>query len=93
MQNKDYGGLEGRIGFVYGSFSVVTAVWCFFFLPETGKRSLEELDELFDKRVPTLKFGKYNTSGFGAQLAEIEGVAHDVDAGTLKKAHVGLDEA
>ncbi|KAL4791605.1 major facilitator superfamily domain-containing protein [Aspergillus venezuelensis] len=58
MQNVGYGGLEGRIGFVYGSFSVATAVWSFFLLPETGKRSLEELDKLFERRVSTRGFSR-----------------------------------
>lgn len=33
----------------------------FFFVPETKGRSLEQLDELFDKKVPTRKFAAYVT--------------------------------
>ncbi|KAH8884126.1 putative transporter [Thozetella sp. PMI_491] len=77
MQDAGYGNLGGRVGFIYGSFSVVAAVWCLFFLPETGSRSLEELDELFEARVSVWNFSKYQTSGFGAQIAVVEGAAVD----------------
>lgn len=77
MQDEGYGNLGGRVGFVYGSFSVVAALWCLFFLPETGSRSLEELDELFEARVSVWKFSKYRTSGYGAQIAEVEDAAAD----------------
>jgi SP family sugar:H+ symporter-like MFS transporter len=30
-------------------------------IPETRGRSLEQLDELFENKVPTLKFSKYVT--------------------------------
>lgn len=76
IQDAGYGNLKGKVGFVYGSFSVAAAIWCLFFLPETGKRSLEELDELFENRVSVWKFSRYQTSGFGAQLAEIEDGSH-----------------
>lgn len=72
MQDADYGNLGARIGFVWGGFSVVAALWTFFYLPETGSRSLEELDELFLAGVSVWKFRKYQTSGFGAQQAEVE---------------------
>jgi hypothetical protein len=34
-------------------------VFFFFFLPEMKDRSLEELDELFQNRVPVRSFAKY----------------------------------
>ncbi|EMC94423.1 hypothetical protein BAUCODRAFT_35650 [Baudoinia panamericana UAMH 10762] len=63
MQNPGYGDLGGKVGFVYGSFSVVAAVWVALFLPEMKGRSLEELDELFAKKVPTFRFGAYKLEG------------------------------
>ncbi|KAL4944639.1 hypothetical protein BDV06DRAFT_220043 [Aspergillus oleicola] len=93
MQNPGYGGLEGRIGFVYGSFSVVTAIWSFFFLPETGKRSLEELDELFERRVSTRSFSVYRTQGVDKGVVEGEEVTLEdgqrkVPATTVKKGSI-----
>ncbi|KAL2672680.1 hypothetical protein Neosp_013394 [[Neocosmospora] mangrovei] len=72
MQDKGYAGLEGRIGFIYGGFSFVAAVWAFFELPETGFRTLEELDELFQNKVPTRQFKNHVTIGISAELAEAE---------------------
>lgn len=34
--------------------------WMFFFLPETKDRTLEELDEIFEARVPARKFQGYH---------------------------------
>jgi MFS transporter, SP family, sugar:H+ symporter len=72
LQDAGYGNLGGRVGFVYGGFSVVAAIWCFFFLPETRGRSLEELDELFAAKVSVWRFSSYKATGAGAQLAEVE---------------------
>jgi Na+/melibiose symporter-like transporter len=36
-----------QVGFIFGSLTFVGLIWTYFYLPETGGRSLEELDELF----------------------------------------------
>lgn len=77
LQNEGYGNLQGKIGFIWGSFSLVSALWAFLFLPELKGRSLEELDELFEKRVSVLKFGKYRTTGYGARITKIEEMGRD----------------
>lgn len=79
MQNAEEGGLEGKVGFVYGGFSVFALVWALFFLPETGRRSLEELDELFRDKVSVWQFSKYETVGYGSQVAKIENHEKVVD--------------
>jgi MFS transporter, SP family, sugar:H+ symporter len=38
---------------------LIAAVWVFFFLPEVKGRSLEEIDEMFEQRLPARKFRKY----------------------------------
>lgn len=72
IQDAKYGNLGGYIGFLYGSFSFTAAIWAFLFCPETGFRSLEELDELFQNHVSVWRFRTYETSGFGAELAQVE---------------------
>ncbi|KAL3463482.1 hypothetical protein BJX64DRAFT_287231 [Aspergillus heterothallicus] len=76
IQDEGHAGLEGRIGFIWGGFSVLAFVWAFLVVPELKGRSLEELDELFENSVPTLKFSKHECSGYGAQLTVAEEVAH-----------------
>jgi hypothetical protein len=85
IQDPEEGNLGTGIGFIYGGVSMLCVLWCIFFLPETGFRSLEELDELFEKRVSVWKFRKYATSGFGAQQAQVEkGLAVDHKTAQLK---------
>ncbi|KAF2031073.1 MFS general substrate transporter [Setomelanomma holmii] len=68
IQDKDYGNLGDRIGFIWAAFSFVTVVWVFFFVFEMKGFSIEQLDFLYDSRVPTLKFKGYN---FGSQTAVV----------------------
>lgn len=92
IQDAGYGNLQGKIAFVWGAGSVIAAVWAYFVLPELKGRTLEELDELFQKHISVLDFGKYQTSGAGATLAVIEGLAHQVDDKTAALvAAKGLD--
>lgn len=72
MQDSGYGNLQGKVGFVYGSFSVVAAVWVAFVLPEMKDRALEELDEMFARGVSTSQFGSFRTEGLGAAIIGVE---------------------
>jgi len=72
MQDEGYGNLQGKVGFVYGSFSVIAAIWVVFVLPEMKDRALEELDEMFAKGVSTFKFGSFQTEGLGAAIIGVE---------------------
>lgn len=47
-------------------------VFVYFFLPETKDRSLEELDEMFQHKVPTRQFRKYMCTGLGVQIRNLE---------------------
>ncbi|KAJ5657138.1 Major facilitator superfamily domain general substrate transporter [Penicillium longicatenatum] len=75
IQDARYGNLGRKIVSLYGSFSFLAAIWTFLFCPETGFRSLVELDELFQNHVSVWRFQKYETSGFGAELAQVEQVS------------------
>ncbi|KAI1342309.1 putative transporter [Xylariaceae sp. FL0016] len=70
------GNLQQRVGFVYGSFSVIAVVFVFFFVPELKGRSLEELDEMFQAGVPARKFRDYRTEGIGARITALQDGAH-----------------
>lgn len=48
-----------KIEFLYGGISVFSLIWCIFRLPETKGRTFEELDILFERKVPARKFKKY----------------------------------
>jgi hypothetical protein len=44
---------------LWASFSFFTIAWTYFVLPEMKGHSLEQLDFLFNNRVPTHKFKTY----------------------------------
>ncbi|KAK6072591.1 hypothetical protein SCUP234_09141 [Seiridium cupressi] len=84
IQDSGYGNIQGKIAFVWGASSIIAAIWAIFMLPELKGRTLEELDELFQKKVGVFEFGKYQTTGAGATLAVIEGLAHQVGGKTAE---------
>jgi nitrate/nitrite transporter NarK len=52
-----------RYGYIWFPSCVVAATWVFFFLPEVKNRTLEEIDEMFQARLPARKFAKYKCVG------------------------------
>ncbi|OOQ85547.1 sugar transporter [Penicillium brasilianum] len=48
--------LGGKLGFIYGSLSAVAILFGFFFIPETSRLELEDIDRKFD--TPTVDFLK-----------------------------------
>ncbi|KAJ5951053.1 Major facilitator superfamily domain general substrate transporter, partial [Penicillium vulpinum] len=53
---------KGKTGFFWFAFAALTAVWAFFRLPETKRRSYEELDVMFHAKLKTRKFKKYHVN-------------------------------
>ena len=60
------GNLHQKVGFVYGSFSIIAILFVFFVVPELKGRSLEDLDELFQAGVSARKFRHHQVQGIGA---------------------------
>lgn len=56
--------------YIWGASNFILAVFVFFFVPETRGRGLEQLDELFEKKVPAWKFAGYITD---LQQADADG--------------------
>ncbi|KAJ9137477.1 Maltose permease [Pleurostoma richardsiae] len=52
-----------KYGYIWFPSCLITAVWVYFFLPETKDRTLEEIDELFEARLSARKFRKYKCVG------------------------------
>lgn len=46
-------------GWIWGPSCMITVVWIYFFLPEIKNRTLEEIDEMFEAKLPARKFRKY----------------------------------
>jgi hypothetical protein len=54
-----YAALGVKVGFIFGGTCLVGLIFAYFFVPECCQLSLEEVDHLFERRVPLLKFKKY----------------------------------
>lgn len=76
--NPDAANLGAKIGFMYGGFGIVIFIFVYFCVPEYYRRSLEELDEMFIKRVPAREFKKFSCTGSveGHQDAEKRAITH-----------------
>ena len=48
-----------KYGYIWFPSNLVTAIFIFFYLPETKDRTLEEIDEMFHNKVPARKFAGY----------------------------------
>ena len=57
--NPDEGNMRGKLAFVFLGAAVPCVVWCFLCLPELKGRTFEELDLMFQRRVPTKAFKNY----------------------------------
>ncbi|QUC20626.1 uncharacterized protein UV8b_04867 [Ustilaginoidea virens] len=60
MLNSNEANWGGKAGFLFGAISAVCLVWCYYRLPESRGRTYEELDILFERRVPARRFGEYD---------------------------------
>ncbi|KAJ5819609.1 hypothetical protein N7474_005200 [Penicillium riverlandense] len=56
LLDAPYADLGAKVGFIYGSITIVSSVVAYFMVPEMKGRSLEEVDRLFEARVPLRKF-------------------------------------
>lgn len=52
MLNKEYGNMGTNVGYFYFGLTVVIWVFMFWLVPETARLSLEQIDHIFDVRVP-----------------------------------------
>ncbi|KAK6956063.1 hypothetical protein Daesc_001333 [Daldinia eschscholtzii] len=48
-----------RYGYIWFPSSIVAGIWVYFFLPEVQGRTLEEIDEMFEEKLPARKFRGY----------------------------------
>lgn len=60
--NPDYANLRAKVGFIFGAIMVIWVALAFLYVPETRRRTYEELDEMFMNHVPTRKFRKHQTA-------------------------------
>jgi len=59
MISPDKANLQGKLGFFFGGLAAICYVWAYFRIPETMGRTYEELDILFERKVPSRQFKGY----------------------------------
>ncbi|EIW77181.1 maltose permease [Coniophora puteana RWD-64-598 SS2] len=59
LVNPDEANLGGYVGFIFGGLSVFGSIWVWFYIPETKNRTVDELDVMFEKRLPARAFESY----------------------------------
>jgi len=58
-----------KYGYIWAPSCFISVVWVWFFLPEVKNRTFEEIDEMFEARLPARKFQGYECVGPQAALA------------------------
>ncbi|KAI0506764.1 MFS transporter [Xylaria bambusicola] len=61
-----------RYGYIWFASNVAVAVFAYLFLPETRDRTLEEIHEMFENKVPARKFKTYVCVGVESYAAAVE---------------------
>ncbi|KXH50373.1 sugar transporter [Colletotrichum simmondsii] len=71
LLNAPYAALQSKVGFIFGSIAVCSALFVFFCVPECKGRSLEEIDRMFHDGVPVRHFGDYPRSELQVNTAKV----------------------
>ncbi|KXX77767.1 General alpha-glucoside permease [Madurella mycetomatis] len=71
--NPDKLNWGARYGYIWAGSSFIISIFAFFFLPELKGRTLEEIDELFERRIPAWKFKTTKTKIADEARKEVEG--------------------
>ncbi|RAK79173.1 general substrate transporter [Aspergillus fijiensis CBS 313.89] len=85
LLNAPYANLQSKVGFIYGGLSAVGVILGYFFLPELKGHSLEELEEMWRRRIPTRNFATWK-----ADASDDEKVADLESERELEKDDVGV---
>lgn len=59
LYNQDQADLGGNLGWIFFGMAVIHILLLFFFVPGTKGRTFEELDIMFERKVPARAFEKY----------------------------------
>lgn len=66
----------------------------YFYLPEIKNRTLEEIDEMFEARLPARKFRKYVCTGHYIPGASEKGERHDSEKDeVVQQEFMGVDKS
>ena len=58
LVNPDEANLQGKVGWIFFGVCAIGTVWAYYYVPETAGRNVDELDELFNRKIPARKMHK-----------------------------------
>ncbi|EHK39945.1 hypothetical protein TRIATDRAFT_42157 [Trichoderma atroviride IMI 206040] len=64
MVNPDEANLKGKVGFIFGGLALIATAWSWFFVPELKGRTFDEIDRMFQAKVPPRKMGSYQLTPY-----------------------------
>ncbi|CAG9951564.1 unnamed protein product [Clonostachys rosea f. rosea IK726] len=67
LTSADAANLGAKTYLVFGGLVAIILVFYYIYLPETARRTLVEIDELYELRVPPRKWAKHETSAASKQ--------------------------
>ncbi|KIX07720.1 uncharacterized protein Z518_02374 [Rhinocladiella mackenziei CBS 650.93] len=73
-----------KYGYIWTPSCLLGALWTYFFLPEVKNRKFEEIDEMFEARLPARSFRKYKCVG---SVAAVAAAAKEDESGSEKEHH------
>lgn len=79
-------GWSAKYGYIWFGSNIVLAIFTWFFLPEPRDRTLEEIHEMFENKVPARQFKNYVCVGIEGLAAEAVGkdiIKRDSKGGAL----------
>ncbi|KAJ9647499.1 hypothetical protein H2204_000128 [Knufia peltigerae] len=87
--------LGAKVGYVFMGLAALSFFFFVLFMPELKGRSLEEVDELFERKLWAWQFSKAKTYGTGNQVTLIEdnGQELSVEAGKEQVTAMHVDHA
>ena len=91
LLNPPYAALGARVGFIYGSMSAISVVAAWLLIPEMKGRSLEEVDEMFEKNIAVREFRDYQSSGIGGAITREENMGTEIsDSSSVNAVNKGV---
>jgi hypothetical protein len=75
-----------KYGYIWFVSNIIVAVFAYLFLPETRDRTLEEIHEMFENKVPARKFKAYVCVGVESYAAAVgkQDIPHDEKASNTR---------
>lgn len=59
ITSPEAGNLGVKAAFIFGGCVFLTTIWAYFYIPETKARTVAEVDEMYDIKLPMRKWRNY----------------------------------